>query len=315
MIEIDKPRVECVESHDEGTYGRFVIEPLERGYGTTLGNALRRVLLSSLTGAAVSSVRIQGVLHQFSTIPGVREDTMDLILNLKGLSLKLFSDEAKNIRIVAHGPGEVLAGEVITNPEVEVLNPDHHIAYLDEGAELVIDLTIERGRGYVPADRNKRTDMPIGVIAVDSIFSPIRRVNYQIEATRVGQVTDYDRLILEVWTNGAIHPEEAISTASRILVEHFRHFMGLSDDVALIESAREVKEDTSNRILEMPIEELDLSVRSYNCLKRAGINTVHELTDKTDEDMMKVRNLGKKSLEEVKIKLINLGLSLKPSEE
>ncbi|MEW6243239.1 MAG: DNA-directed RNA polymerase subunit alpha [Bacillota bacterium] len=315
MIEIEKPRIEKVEMSDDNYYGKFVVEPLERGYGITLGNSLRRILLSSLPGAAVTSVKIEGVLHQFSTIPGVVEDTADIILNLKQLNLKLYSDEPRVIRIEAHGEGEVRAGDIITDPDVEILNRDLHIATLDKGGKLVIEMVVEKGRGYVPAERNKRPDQPIGVIPVDSIFSPIRRVNYSVENTRVGQVTDYDKLTLEVWTDGTIRPDEATSLAAKILMEHLKLFVSLTDDVEKVEIMVEKEENERGRILDMPIEELELSVRSFNCLKRAGINTVGQLTEKTDEEMIKVRNLGKKSLEEVKLKLAALGLSLKETEE
>ncbi|MEW5865810.1 MAG: DNA-directed RNA polymerase subunit alpha [Bacillota bacterium] len=312
MIEIEKPRIECQELTNR--YGKFVVEPLERGYGITLGNALRRVLLSSLPGAAVTSVKIEGVLHEFSVIPGVVEDTTDIILNLKELLIKLYTDEPKVIRIEAEGEGEVTAADIIADPDVEILNPELHIATLDKDGRLFMEITVEKGRGYVPAER-RRAEPVIGVIPVDSIFTPVRKVNYQIENTRVGQVTDYDRLILETWTDGSISPKEATSLAAKILASHLSLFSGLTDTADAVEIMVEKTEDGKNGIMDMPIEELDLSVRSYNCLKRAGINTVQELTRKTEEDMMKVRNLGKKSLEEVKAKLANLGLSLRPSED
>lgn len=312
MIEIEKPRIECQELTDR--YGKFVVEPLERGYGITLGNALRRVLVSSLPGAAVTSVKIEGVLHEFSVIPGVVEDTTDIILNLKELLIKLYTDEPKVIRIEAEGEGEVTAADIIADPDVEILNPELHIATLDKDGRLFMEITVEKGRGYVPAER-RRAEPVIGVIPVDSIFTPVRKVNYQIENTRVGQVTDYDRLILETWTDGSISPKEATSLAAKILASHLSLFSGLTDTADAVEIMVEKTEDGKNGIMDMPIEELDLSVRSYNCLKRAGINTVQELTRKTEEDMMKVRNLGKKSLEEVKAKLGNLGLSLRPSED
>lgn len=313
MIEIERPRI--VTETLEPNYGRFVVEPLERGYGTTLGNSLRRILLSSLPGAAPTAVRIDGVLHEFSTIPGVVEDTTDIVLNLKQLLVKLHVDEPVQVRIEAHGPGEVTAGDIIAGPEVEILNPDLHIATLDEGARLYMEITLEKGRGYVPAERNKKGEVPIGLIPMDSIFTPVPRVNYQVENTRVGQVTDYDRLILDVWTDGSVRPDEAVSLAARILSEHLRLFISLTDSSADVEIMVEKQEEEKDRLLELPIEELDLSVRSYNCLKRAGINTIEELTRKTEEDMMKVRNLGKKSLQEVKEKLANLGLSLRASDE
>lgn len=309
------PRIELANLDESANYGRFVIEPLERGYGITLGNSLRRVLLSSIPGAAVTSVRIEGILHEFSTVPGVVEDTTDIVLNLKSLNVRLHSEEPKTIRIEAKGEGPVRAGDVIDDPDVDVLNPDLVIATLAKGGKIEMELTIERGKGYVPADRNKRPEQAIGVIPVDAMFSPIRRVNYTIEDTRVGQMTDYDRLTLELWTNGGVRPQDAVASSARILHDHLRLFMDLSgaDSAQTPEPTHEPSRE--DRLKETPIEELDLSVRSYNCLKRAGINTVHELTQKSDEDMMKVRNLGKKSLEEVKEKLTSLGLSLKPSEE
>jgi DNA-directed RNA polymerase subunit alpha len=315
MLEIEKPKIECVEISEDNTYGKFVIEPLERGYGITLGNSLRRILLSSLPGAAVTSIKIDGILHEFSPVPGVVEDTTEIILNLKRLSLKLHSDEPKVIRIEKEGEGDVLAGDIIADPDVEILNPNLKIATLDTGARLFMEMTVQKGRGYVSAEKNKKGDDPIGVIPVDSNFSPITRVNYQIEDIRVGQITDYDKLTFELWTNGSIKPNEAISLAAKILNEHLMLFIGLTGEVQDVEIMIEKEEEQKDKILEMTIEELDLSVRSYNCLKRAGINTVEELTHKTVEDMMKVRNLGRKSLEEVENKLKELGLSLKESEE
>ncbi|HHV61711.1 MAG TPA: DNA-directed RNA polymerase subunit alpha [Firmicutes bacterium] len=312
MLEIEKPRIECVELTDK--YGKFVVEPLERGYGITLGNSLRRVLLSSLPGAAVTSVKIDGVLHEFSTIPGVLEDTTDIILNLKELLLRLHVDEPKVIRVEAEGEGEVTAADIIADPDVEILNPDLHIATLEKDGRLFMEITVDKGRGYVPAERRK-LGQAIGVIPVDSIYSPVVKANYTVENTRVGQVTDYDRLILELWTDGSISPKEALSLAARILKEHLTLFINLTESPGGVEIMVEREEEGKDKALEMTIEELDLSVRSYNCLKRAGINTVEELTKRTEEDMMKVRNLGKKSLEEVKAKLANLGLSLKPSED
>ncbi len=313
MIEIEKPRIETEELSD--TYGRFVVEPLERGYGITLGNSLRRILLSSLPGAAVTTVKIDGVLHEFSTIPGVVEDTTDIILNLKELVVKLHEDGPITVRLEAAGPGEVTAGDIAVPSSVEILNPDLHIATLADGGRLEMEITLARGRGYVSAERNKRPDQPIGVIAVDSIFSPVRRVNYRVENTRVGQQTDYDRLILEVWTDGSIAPNEAVSLSAKILTEHLRFFVGLGEQAEGMEIMVEKEEQEKDRLLTMTIEELDLSVRSYNCLKRAGINTVEELIRRTEEDMMKVRNLGKKSLQEVKEKLAALDLSLRKSDE
>lgn len=311
MIEIEKPKIETVQMNDEGTYGKFVVEPLERGYGTTLGNSLRRILLSSLPGAAVNSVQIDGVLHEFSTVPGVMEDVTEIILNLKGLSLKIHSDEEKILEVDAEGEGIILAGDIRGDSDVEILNPDLHIATLSSDARLHMRIHANRGRGYVQADKNKREDHPIGVIPVDSLYTPITRVNYSVENTRVGQVTNYDKLTLEVWTNGSIRPEEAVSIGAKILNEHFLLFVGLTDEAKEAEIMVEKEEDKKEKVLEMTIEELDLSVRSYNCLKRAGINTVQELITKTEEDMMKVRNLGRKSLEEVQEKLEELNLSLR----
>lgn len=315
MTEIEKPEIRRIDDGNEPNYGQFVVEPLDRGYGITLGNSLRRILLSSLPGTAVTSVRIEGVLHEFSVIPGVLEDTADIILNLKRLALKSWSDEPKTLRIDKEGPAEVSAADIMADADVDILDPSQHIAYVDEGARLSMEMTIERGRGYVPADKNKRSEQVIGAIPVDSIFSPVLKANWRVEDTRVGHITDYDRLTLEVWTDGSLSPEEAVSMGSKILSDHLRLFVNLTDGVPGVEIGVEREEDKRDRLLEMPIEELDLSVRSFNCLKRAGINTVGELTAKTDEDMMKVRNLGKKSLEEVKEKLSSLGLSLRPSEE
>ncbi|AEG16525.1 DNA-directed RNA polymerase subunit alpha [Desulfofundulus sp. TPOSR] len=315
MLEIEKPKIECVESSPDNTYAKFVVEPLERGYGITLGNSLRRILLSSLPGAAVTSVKIEGVLHEFSTIPGVREDVTDIILNLKSLCLKLHTDEEKILRIEATGEREVRAGDIIHDQDVEILNPDLHIATLAPNGRLFMEITVAKGRGYVPAERNKKGDHIIGVIPVDSVFTPVRKVNYTVENTRVGQRTDYDKLTLEVWTDGSIRPDEATSLSAKILGEHLRLFIGLTEAVKDVEIMVEKEEEKKNKILEMTIEELDLSVRSYNCLKRAGINTVEELIQRNEEDMMKVRNLGKKSLEEVINKLSELGLSLRKSDE
>jgi len=315
MIEIEKPKIEIVEMAEDGTYGKFVVEPLERGFGTTLGNSLRRILLSSLPGAAITSIKVDGVLHEFSTIPGVKEDLVEIILNLKELAIKMDSDEPKVVTINAQGAGEVTAGDIVADPSIKILNPDHHIATLNEDAKLYMEMTVERGRGYVPAERNKQPGQPIGVIAVDSIFTPIRRVNFNVENTRVGQVTDYDKLTLEVWTNGSLHADEATSLAAKIMSEHLMLFIDLTEHVNDVEIMVEKEEDEKEKVLEMTVEELDLSVRSYNCLKRAGINTVEELIQKTPEDMLKVRNLGKKSLEEVQQKLEALGLSLKKSDE
>ncbi len=315
MIEIEKPKIEIVEISEDNRYGKFVLEPLERGFGTTMGNSLRRVLLSSLPGVAVTSIKVDGVLHEFSTLAGVKEDLVEVILNIKDLALKMSSDEPKIITINAQGPSRVTAGDIIVDSEVEIINPDHHIATLNEEAKLFMELTIEKGRGYVPAERNKHTGQPIGMIPVDSIFTPISRVNFNVENTRVGQVTDYDKLTLEVWTDGTILPDEATSLAAKILVEHLSLFINLTEHVNEVEIMVEKEEDKKEKVMEMTIEELDLSVRSYNCLKRAGINTVQELTQKTEEEMMKVRNLGRKSLEEVQQKMAALNLGLKQSEE
>ena len=313
MIEIEKPKIEIQEK--TSTYGKFVVEPLERGYGTTLGNSLRRILLSSLPGSAVTSIKIDGVLHEFSTIPGVVEDVTDIVLNMKKLLVVSTSDEPVIGRIHKEGPGEVTAADIMIGPEVEILNPDLVIATLEEEGKLSLELRVERGRGYVSAERNKRDDMPIGEIAIDSIFTPVKKVNFTVENTRVGQVTDFDRLILETWNNGSIEPDGAVSLAAKIMSEHLRLFIDLTDATSDIEVMVEKEEKEKDKVLEMSIEELDLSVRSFNCLKRAGINTVEELIKKTEEDMMKVRNLGKKSLEEVKSKLAEYGLSLRSEDE
>jgi len=319
MIEIEKPKIEIVEISENSRYGKFVCEPLDRGYGTTLGNSLRRLLLSSLTGAAITSIKIDGVLHEFSTISGVREDVTDIILNLKTLCLKMHTDEPKVLRIEALTEGEVTAGDIISDPDVEILNPELHLATVDASGSLKMELTVERGRGYVPADKNKKPDHVIGVIPIDSIFSPIQRVNYQITDTRVGNVTDYDKLTLEVWTDGSMRPEEAVSKSASIMVAHLKLFQNLAGILPEEEIAdgtfTEVIEDTNAKIMDMTIEDLDLSVRSYNCLKRAGINNVSDLVQKSEDDMMKVRNLGRKSMEEVKKKLIELGLGLSEDEE
>ncbi|MDD2443388.1 MAG: DNA-directed RNA polymerase subunit alpha [Desulfotomaculaceae bacterium] len=315
MLEIEKPKIETVFMSEDSTYGKFVVEPLERGYGITLGNSLRRILLSSLPGAAVTSVKIDGVLHEFSTIPGVVEDVTDIILNLKSLCLKLYSDEDKILRIEAMAPGAISAGDIIHDADVEILNPDLHIATLADGNRVFMEITVSKGRGYVSAERNKKGDHIIGVIPVDSVFTPVKKVNYTVEDTRVGQITDYDKLTLEVWTNGSIKPDEATSLSAKILNEHLRLFIGLTETVSDVEIMVEKEEEQKDKLLEMTIEELDLSVRSYNCLKRAGINTVEELIQRNEEDMMKVRNLGKKSLEEVVNKLDELKLSLRKDDE
>lgn len=316
MIEIEKPVIECVSMNDDRTYGKFVVEPLERGYATTLGNSLRRILLSSLPGTAVKWVKIENVLHEFSTIPGVREDVVEILLNLKALSAKIYSDDdMKILRIEADEAGVITAADIKTDADVEILNGDLVVCTLDENSSLSMEICLARGRGYVPAELNKEPGMPIGVIPVDSIYTPVRKVNFAVEKTRVGQEADYDRLVLEIWTDGTIDPDEAASLGAKILSEHLNLFINMTDSINSVEIMVEKEEDKKEKVLEMTIEELDLSVRSYNCLKRAGINTVEELTKRTEDDMMKVRNLGKKSLEEVKHKLAELDLTLKPSEE
>ncbi|WP_010246763.1 DNA-directed RNA polymerase subunit alpha [Acetivibrio cellulolyticus] len=315
MIEIEKPKIECVISSEDNTYGKFVVEPLERGYGITLGNSLRRILLSSLPGIAVTSIKIDGVLHEFSTVPGVVEDVTEIILNVKGLALNLHGDGPKVVYIDADGEGEVTAADIKADADVEILNPEHKIATLSGDHKLYMELSLDKGRGYVSAEKNKHPGQPIGVIPVDSIYTPVSKVNYTVENTRVGQVTDYDKLTLEVWTNGSIKPDEAISLGAKIMSEHLNLFIDLSDNAKNAEIMVEKEETKKEKVLEMTIEELDLSVRSYNCLKRAGINTVEDLTNRTEEDMMKVRNLGRKSLEEVFNKLKALGLALAPSED
>jgi len=319
MIDIEKPKIEIAEISEDNRYGKFICEPLERGYGTTFGNSLRRMLLSSLEGAAITSIRIDGVLHEFSTIPGVRDDVTNIVLNLKELCFKMQGDEPHTVRIDIEGEKEVTGADVICDSEIEVLNPDHHIATVNETGKLKMEMIVERGRGYVPSDKNKKPDDTIGVIPIDSIFSPVKRVNYTVQDTRVGNVTDYDRLILEVWTDGSLRPEEAVSKAASILVMHLKLFQnmdGLPEEREEEEASfPEEKEDDSSKVLDMTIEDLDLSVRSFNCLKRANINTVADLAEKTEDDMMKVRNLGRKSLEEVKKKLEELGLSLRENND
>ena len=315
MIEIEKPRIECVEMAEDYSYGKFVVEPLERGYGITLGNSLRRVLLSSLPGASVNSIKIDGVLHEFSTIPGVIEDVTEIILNIKELALKVHSEGSKVIYIDYEGDGEIKAGDIKTDADVEVLNPDLHIATISGNNRLYMELMVDTGRGYVPAERNKQQNQPIGIIPIDSIYTPINKVNYTVENTRVGQVTDFDKLTIELWSNGSIQPDEAVSLGAKILSEHLSLFINLTDHAKDAEIMVEKEETKKEKVLEMTIEELDLSVRSYNCLKRAAIHTVEDLINKTEEDMMKVRNLGRKSLEEVVQKMEALGLSLAPSEE
>ena len=313
MIEIEKPKLECMELTED--YGKFVVEPLERGFGTTLGNSMRRVLLSSLPGVAATSIRIDGVLHEFSIIEGVKEDVTEIVLNVKELICKLHCDGPKKIVIDASGEGEVTAGDMVPDSDVELINPELHIATLDSNGKLHLEIMLEHGRGYVTVERNKRRDMPIGEIAVDSIFTPIKKVNFTVDNTRVGQITDYDRLTLEIWTDGSIKPDEAASLSAKILTEHLMLFINLTDHVQGVEILVEKEESKKEKILEMNIEDLDLSVRSYNCLKRAGINTVEELVQRDEDEMIKVRNLGRKSLEEVQQKLSALGLSLRTNEE
>ena len=316
MIGIEKPEVKFIGSAEDSAYGSFVVEPLERGFGTTLGNSLRRVLLSSLPGYAITSVKIDNVLHEFSTIPNLKEDVTEIVLNLKGVILKIHGDDPKIMYIEANGSGEITAGDIKADSEVEILNPDHHIATLDADAHVVMELTADKGRGYVSSDRNKQLlDPAIGVIAIDSIYTPVLKVNYTVDNTRVGQITDYDKLTIDVTTDGTISAKDAVSFAAKILTEHLNLFVELSDEVSNTEIMVD-KDDTENgKVLETTIEELDLSVRSFNCLKRAGINTVEDLINKTEEDMMKVRNLGRKSLEEVVAKLASLGLSLRDEDE
>ncbi len=316
MLEMEKPRIECVEKDVEKNYGRFVIEPLERGYGTTLGNSLRRVLLSSLPGAAVTSIKIDGVLHEFSTIPGILEDTTEMILNIKQMVLRYDGNERKLIRLEQKGPKNVAAGDIEVDAEVEILNPGLHIATLDADGRLEIEMTVERGRGYVSADQQPQKNLDIvGLIPIDSIYTPVTKVNYTVDNTRVGKRTDYDKLILEVWTNGSIRPEEAISLSAQILIEYLKLFTEIDDSFSEVEILVEKEEEKKDKILEMSIEELELSVRASNGLKRAAINTVGDLIEKTREEMSKIRNLGQKSLEEIEKKLKELNLSFKKSDE
>lgn len=319
MFDFEKPKIEIAEISEDKKYGKFVVEPLERGYGTTLGNSLRRIMLSSLPGAAVSQVKIDGVLHEFSTIPGVKEDVTEIIMNIKELAIKNTSDsnEAKTAYIEFEGEGVVTAADIQVDSDIEILNPDLVIATLNGGVDskLYMELTITRGRGYVSADKNKSDEFPIGMIAVDSIYTPVERVNLTVQNTRVGQITDYDKLTLDVFTNGTLEPDEAVSLAAKVLSEHLNLFIDLSENAKTAEVMIEKEDNEKEKVLEMNIDELELSVRSYNCLKRAGINTVEELTNRTSEDMMKVRNLGRKSLEEVLAKLKELGLELNPTEE
>lgn len=317
MIEIEKPRIETEELTEDGKYGKFVVEPLERGFGNTLGNSLRRVLLSSLEGCAVTSIKIDGVLHEFSTIPGVKEDVTEIVLNMKSLVAKLHETSPKVIEIAAEGPCEVKAADIKCDDEVEILNPELHIATLGEGAKLNMEITVDKGRGYIPSERNKQlsSNNVIGVLPIDSIYTPVLKVNYTVDNTRVGQITDYDKLTLDVWTNGVINAQEAVSLAAKVLTEHLNLFVNLSDKASSAEVMVEKDDKGKEKILEMTIEDLDLSVRSFNCLKRAGINTVEDLINKSEEDMMKVRNLGRKSLEEVVQKLNSLGFSLQKEDE
>jgi DNA-directed RNA polymerase subunit alpha len=317
MIEIEKPRIDTEELSSDGKYGRFVVEPLERGFGNTLGNSLRRVLLSSLEGVAVTSIKIDGIHHEFSTIPGVKEDVTEIVLNMKSLVAKLHSNGPKVVEISAEGPCEVTAESIKCDSEVEILNPELHIASLSDGATLSMEITLDKGRGYIPAEKNKLIggNDVIGVLPVDSIYTPVLKVNYTVDNTRVGQITDYDKLTLSVWTNGVINAQEAVSLAAKVLCEHLNLFVNLSDSGYSTEIMVQKNDTGKEKVLEMTIEELDLSVRSFNCLKRAGINTVEDLTNKTTEDMMKVRNLGRKSLEEVEYKLESLGFTLKKEDE
>ncbi|CVP66167.1 DNA-directed RNA polymerase subunit alpha [Streptococcus pneumoniae] len=309
MIEFEKPNITKIDENKD--YGKFVIEPLERGYGTTLGNSLRRVLLASLPGAAVTSINIDGVLHEFDTVPGVREDVMQIILNIKGIAVKSYVEDEKIIELDVEGPAEVTAGDILTDSDIEIVNPDHYLFTIGEGSSLKAPMTVNSGRGYVPADENKKDNAPVGTLAVDSIYTPVTKVNYQVEPARVGSNDGFDKLTLEILTNGTIIPEDALGLSARILTEHLDLFTNLTEIAKSTEVMKEADTESDDRILDRTIEELDLSVRSYNCLKRAGINTVHDLTEKSEAEMMKVRNLGRKSLEEVKLKLIDLGLGLK----
>jgi len=314
MVEIERPRIECIESPEDDSYGRYVIEPLERGYGTTLGNSLRRILLSSLPGTAVTTVKIAGIQHEFSTIPGIKEDVTEIILNIKGIVARLHADRTKTVYIEASGECEVTAGDIRADGEVEILNPDLHIATLSADASLSMELTIDHGRGYMSAERNKLQQPIIGVIPIDSIYTPVLKVNYNVENTRVGNVTDFDKLTLEVWTDKTIAARDAVSLGAKILCDHFTLFTDLSESIGNQSTVVEKAEAQRDKVLEMTIEELDLSVRSFNCLKRVNINTVEDLISKTEDDMIKVRNLGRKSLEEVIHKLAMMGLSLKSEE-
>ncbi len=310
MVEIEKPRIECVENPGDASYGKYVVAPPERGYGTTLGNSLRRILLSSLPGTAVTSIKIAGVQHEFTTIPGVKEDVTEIVLNVKGIIAKLYCEGVKTVHIEAAGECKVTAGDIKADADVEILNPDLHIATLGPDATLSMELTLSHGRGYIPADKNKSAQSVIGVIPVDSIYTPVRKVNYTVENTRVGDATDYDKLTLEVWTNGTIDARDAVSLGAHILCDHFTLFTDLSETMGNKSTVVEKAETQRDKVMEMTIDDMDLSVRSYNCLKRANINTVEDLISKTEEEMMKVRNLGRKSLEEVINKLAMMGLSL-----
>ena len=309
MIEFEKPNITKIDENKD--YGKFVIEPLERGYGTTLGNSLRRVLLASLPGAAVTSINIEGVLHEFDTVPGVREDVMQIILNIKGIAVKSYVKDEKIIELDVQGPAEITAGDILTDSDIEIVNPDHYLFTIGEGSSLKATMTVNSGRGYVPADENKKDNAPVGTLAVDSIYTPVTKVNYQVEPARVGSNDGFDKLTLEILTNGTIIPEDALGLSARILTEHLNLFTNLTEVAIAADVMKEAEKTSDDRILERTIEELDLSVRSYNCLKRAGINTVFDLTEKSEPEMMKVRNLGRKSLEEVKVKLADLGLGLK----
>ena len=315
MIEFEKPNIKCLEIDDEKKYAKFVCEPLERGYGITIGNSLRRILLSSLPGCAIKSVKIDGAQHEFTTIPNVVEDVPEIILNLKMVRIKMDKNEEKTLRINFEGEGEVKAGDIITDGTVEVLNPDLHIATVSKGGKLNMEMVADMGRGYNTAEKNKTPNQPIGVIAIDSIYSPVKKVNYAVENTRVGQMVDYDKLTIELWTDGSLEPYEALSLAAKVLTEHLKLFVDLSETAKNTQIMIEKEENKKEKILEMPIEELELSVRSFNCLKRSGISTVEDLANKTETDMMKVKNLGKKSLEEVIAKLHDLGLDLAKEEE
>lgn len=309
MIEFEKPIITKIDENKD--YGRFVIEPLERGYGTTLGNSLRRVLLASLPGAAVTSIQIDGVLHEFDTVPGVREDVMQIILNVKGIAVKSYVEDEKTIELDVEGPAEVTAGDILSDSDIEIVNPDHYLFTISEGKSLRAVMTVNTGRGYVPADENKKDDAPVGTLAVDSIYTPVSKVNYQVEPARVGSNDGFDKLTLEIMTNGTIIPEDALGLSARILTQHLDLFTDLTDVAKATDVMKEAETTSDDKMLDRTIEELDLSVRSYNCLKRAGINTVFDLTEKSEPEMMKVRNLGRKSLEEVKVKLADLGLGLK----